>query len=283
VTLILDPALALIAWAHFAPPISDGFRRSYRLLLRWNDELPFVKFSIGEDERPLLTAELPVAGLDRDALGLALARLLAVADRLHAQAAPWLTAGGWRPIRPGAARDAGAALLARYAGELAELLEPATSGAIDPVADAVDGDRSTTTPTRPATTPKRRRRRRPMTAATPPTGPRPAGVPASRVARRRSGRVRRRRRSSSACSRRSRGGPALQARRRTRPHARHRRPYTVLPASTASTSRCRSSSATTGERPHAQVLLTMRPRGPRRDRPVRSRAPRARRSGSRDG
>ena len=32
VTLILDPALALICWAHYAPPIGDAFRKSYRQL-----------------------------------------------------------------------------------------------------------------------------------------------------------------------------------------------------------------------------------------------------------
>lgn len=124
VTVILDPSLALIAWAHFAPPISDGFRRSYRLLLRWNDELPFVKFSIGEDERPLLTVELPVAHADRDALGLALARLVAVADRLHAEATPWLEAGGW-PVGGTGTRPEGVGLLRRYAAELVELAVPA--------------------------------------------------------------------------------------------------------------------------------------------------------------
>jgi len=74
VTLILDPTLALICWAHYAPPINDSFRKSYRKLLRWNDELPFVKFSVGEDERPLLVAELPIETVDADELGLALAR-----------------------------------------------------------------------------------------------------------------------------------------------------------------------------------------------------------------
>ena len=54
---------------HYAPPITDSFRVSYRKLLRWNDELPFVKFAVSVDERPVLTAELPVATLDRDALG----------------------------------------------------------------------------------------------------------------------------------------------------------------------------------------------------------------------
>jgi hypothetical protein len=126
VTLILDPALAVICWAHYAPPIGDSFRRSYRMLLRWNDELPFVKFSIGEDERPLLVAELPVTSVDRDALGLALARQLAVADRFHAETVGWLKAGGWAHAPVGQpAHGPGPALLARYASELGELLAEA--------------------------------------------------------------------------------------------------------------------------------------------------------------
>ena len=65
-TVILDPALAIICWAQYAPPISDMFRKSYRKLLRWNDEFPFAKFSVAEDERPLLAVELPIAdGLGR--------------------------------------------------------------------------------------------------------------------------------------------------------------------------------------------------------------------------
>ena len=52
VTVILDPALALICWAHYAPPISDMFRKSYRRLLRWNDEFPFAKFSVGRGRAP---------------------------------------------------------------------------------------------------------------------------------------------------------------------------------------------------------------------------------------
>ena len=127
VTLILDPAFALICWAHLAPPVNDSFRRSYRRLLRWNDELPFVKFSIGEDERPLLVAELPVAHASLETLGLALARVLAVADRVHEEATEWLKAGGWPSDPPPPAdRDGpGVRLLARYAVELPELLDPA--------------------------------------------------------------------------------------------------------------------------------------------------------------
>jgi hypothetical protein len=127
VTLILDPSLALLCLAHFAPPINDSFRKSYRKLLRWNDELPFVKFSTGEDERPLLAAEIPIAHADAGALGLALARELAVADRCHGDASEWLKAGGW-PTDPPAPADAdgpGLRLLARFASDLAELLEPA--------------------------------------------------------------------------------------------------------------------------------------------------------------
>lgn len=97
VTVILDPSLALICWAHYAPPISDLPRKSYRKLLRWNDEFPFAKFSIGEDERPLLTVELPAAGLHDDDLGAALTRIVAIADRLFAESAGWLWLGGRVP------------------------------------------------------------------------------------------------------------------------------------------------------------------------------------------
>jgi len=61
ITVILDPTLGIITWVHFAPPIGDGFRKSYRMLLRWNDEFPFVKFSIAEDGRPTLSSEIPTS------------------------------------------------------------------------------------------------------------------------------------------------------------------------------------------------------------------------------
>ena len=124
VTLILDPTLALICWAHYAPPINDSFRKSFRKLLRWNDELPFVKFSIGDDERPILVAELPAATVDRDALGIALARELAVADRFLDESIDWLKGGGWptTPVVDGA-EGPGSRLLDRYADSLAELLD----------------------------------------------------------------------------------------------------------------------------------------------------------------
>jgi hypothetical protein len=97
VTVILDPSLALICWAHFAPPINDLFRKSYRKLLRWNDEFPFAKFSVGEDERPLLAVELPLSAADADGLGIALARIVGIADRLLDESKGWLWVGGHMP------------------------------------------------------------------------------------------------------------------------------------------------------------------------------------------
>ena len=126
ITVILDPSLALICWAHSAPPINDMFRKSYRRLLRWNDEFPFAKFSVAEDERPVLAVELPIEAADTDALGLAIARILGIADRLLEESKDWLWLGGRMPD-PGDRTSANAAFLARYAtrlSELSELAEP---------------------------------------------------------------------------------------------------------------------------------------------------------------
>jgi hypothetical protein len=119
VTVILEPSVALIVWVHFAPPIGDAFRRSYRRLLRWNDEFPFVKFAVADDERPILTAELALAGLDREAFGLALARVLAICDQLLEETAGWLWIGGRIPD-PGDRVSRQVALFARYADRLTE-------------------------------------------------------------------------------------------------------------------------------------------------------------------
>ncbi|HET9457775.1 MAG TPA: YbjN domain-containing protein [Candidatus Limnocylindrales bacterium] len=140
ITLILDPQLALICWVHYAPPIGDAFRKSYRRLLRWNDEFPFAKFSLAEDERPILASELPVRTLDRDELGLALARSLAISDRLLEESAAWIWIGGRIPDE-GDRPSRGAHLIERYAARMGELLDPdePKSGAAGggPVASAV--------------------------------------------------------------------------------------------------------------------------------------------------
>jgi hypothetical protein len=121
VTVILDPTVGLLCWAHYAPPINDLFRRSYRKLLRWNDELPFVKFSLAEDERPILSAELPLDAASADQLGLALARIVAVSDRLLDESTDWLWLGG-KPAGYDEETPRNQALLSRYEQRLAELL-----------------------------------------------------------------------------------------------------------------------------------------------------------------
>lgn len=124
VTLILDPALGLIAWAHLAPPLGDGLRKSYRALLRWNDEFPLAKFSVTDDGRPILAVELPGRWLDEDELGLALARVILIADRLFEETRGWLWIGGRVPDGYGTARGQSEALIGRYAARLTELLGP---------------------------------------------------------------------------------------------------------------------------------------------------------------
>jgi len=123
VTVILDPSLAVIVWAHFAPPISDMFRKSYRRLLRWNDEFPFAKFSVSDDERPVLAVELPIAEASADSLGLALARILGMADRLFEESAGWLWLGGRIPDQSDRT-SRNEAFLARYEAALPELFGP---------------------------------------------------------------------------------------------------------------------------------------------------------------
>jgi hypothetical protein len=125
-TLILDPAAALICWVHFAPPLRDALRASYRQLLRWNDELPFVKFALADDERPVLTSELPVGTLDLDTLGQAICRLLAVCDLLLDGSVRWLWPGA-REAPPLVRVSRQESLFRRYEAQLGELTAPRLS------------------------------------------------------------------------------------------------------------------------------------------------------------
>jgi hypothetical protein len=123
VTVILDPSLGAIVWAHLAPPIGDGLRKAYRTLLRWNDEFPFAKFSIADDGRPILAVEIPDRALTADELGLGLARISAIADRIFDDTRGWLWIGGRVPdgYADGPSRTEG--LLPRFADRLGELVE----------------------------------------------------------------------------------------------------------------------------------------------------------------
>jgi hypothetical protein len=121
-TLILEPEAGAVVWVHYAPPIGDSRIRSYRKLLRWNDEIPFAKFALASDDRPVLTAEVPLALLDRDELGFAVARTLAICDLLLEGSAGWIWIGGRIPAT-GDRVSRGAPLLARYAERLAPLAQ----------------------------------------------------------------------------------------------------------------------------------------------------------------
>jgi Putative bacterial sensory transduction regulator len=117
-TLIHESALGAVVYVHYAPPLADNLRKTYTALLHWNDTFPFVKFSLADDERPMLSAEISPAALGRDALGLAVARLLAVCDLLYAESAGWVDRLGKPAADSG---PAGQRLLERYRDELGEL------------------------------------------------------------------------------------------------------------------------------------------------------------------
>jgi hypothetical protein len=123
VTVIFDPSLGAILWAHLAPPIGDGLRKAYRTLLRWNDEFPLAKFSVADDGRPILAVEIPDRWLSSDELGLALARMSAIADRIFDDTRGWLWIGGHVPNDYASRPHRTDPLLARYAGRLGELVE----------------------------------------------------------------------------------------------------------------------------------------------------------------
>ena len=125
VTLILDPGLGAIVWAHLAPPLLDGLRKGYRTLLRWNDEFPLVKFSIADDGRPIAAVEIPSRWLDENELGLALARVAGVADRVFEETRGWLWIGGRVPDGYAARPIRSEALLDRFAAQLGELVADA--------------------------------------------------------------------------------------------------------------------------------------------------------------
>jgi len=122
-TLILDPAIGVIVWAHLAPPIGDGLRKSYRTLLRWNEDFPLAKFSVADDGRPILAVEVPARWLSLDELGLALARVVLVADQVFDETRGWLWIGGRVPDDYAARPIRNPALLERFGPRLGELGE----------------------------------------------------------------------------------------------------------------------------------------------------------------
>ena len=105
------------------------------MLLRWNEDFPLAKFSVAEDGRPILAVELPERWLDADELGLALARVAGIADRIFDESRGWLWIGGRVPDGYADLPVRTAALLDRYAARLPELLGPQSG-------EACEGDRT---------------------------------------------------------------------------------------------------------------------------------------------
>jgi hypothetical protein len=136
VTLILDPGAVMLFWVHFVPPLNDSFRVSYRQFLRWNDELPFVKFALSEDDRPMLSAELDHRQLDKERVGLTICRLLAICDLTLERSLVWLHPGAKQPP-PMGRPSRQAALFEHYAEQLTELLPALT--AAEPEVDGEPG------------------------------------------------------------------------------------------------------------------------------------------------
>lgn len=140
VTVILDPSLGAIVWAHLAPPILDAFRKTYRTLLEWNDQFPFAKFSLGDDGRPILEVEIPARWLDEDEVGLALARVVAIADRVFDGCREWLWIGGRVPQGYAERPRRTEALRARFAPRLGELVEAEPVGAEPAASESVGAE-----------------------------------------------------------------------------------------------------------------------------------------------
>jgi hypothetical protein len=89
----------------------------------------------------MLTAELSAETLDRDRLGLTLARLLAVCDLLLDESAGWLRTGLPRKPAP-VEQGSPSPVLERYASELGELGQPTDQGELGRPSDRSEQDQS---------------------------------------------------------------------------------------------------------------------------------------------
>lgn len=117
----------LSIWAYYGLDAMEVPRRVLQRMLRANFDYPFVKFAMTDDDRPMLVSELPAGAVlheaGRDALGLALARITIVADRLLEETASAVADRGLLPDwSERAGRNPG--LLDTYRGE-AEATMPA--------------------------------------------------------------------------------------------------------------------------------------------------------------
>ena len=104
--LILDPALALIAWVHFAPPIGDAFRSRTGACCAGTTSSRSQEILTGRGRAP----DPDRGAADRDGRPrrprIAIARSLAIADRLLEDRPAGCGSVGASPTRPGASAAA---------------------------------------------------------------------------------------------------------------------------------------------------------------------------------
>jgi hypothetical protein len=117
VTVAWAAGLGLHLWGYYGLDAMELPRRTLLRLLGANAELPFVKFAVTEEDRPMLITELPPVAVTRDELGRALARLVVVADRLLEETAPAVADRGRLPNWSGRV-GRNPELLARYRDEV---------------------------------------------------------------------------------------------------------------------------------------------------------------------
>jgi hypothetical protein len=97
VTVAWAAGMGLHLWGYYGLDAMEIPRRTLLRLLAANAELPFVKFAVTEEDRPMLITELPPAAVTLDELGRALVRLAVVADRLLMETAPAVADRGRLP------------------------------------------------------------------------------------------------------------------------------------------------------------------------------------------
>lgn len=123
VTVAWVAGMGLSLWAYYGLEAMEIPKRVFHRMLRANLEYPFVKFAMTDDDRPMLMTELPVAAVDRDALGRGLVALSVVADRLLEETATAVADRGTLPDWTGRTTR-NAALLAAYRDDVTALMPP---------------------------------------------------------------------------------------------------------------------------------------------------------------
>jgi hypothetical protein len=117
ITVAWVSGVGLSLWAYYGLEAMEIPRRVLHGMLRANFELPFVKFAMTDDGRPMLMTELPATAASARELAKGLVRLLVVADRLLEETAIAVADRGQLPDWSGRTPRNGA-LLTEYRAEV---------------------------------------------------------------------------------------------------------------------------------------------------------------------